>query len=47
MIYILLLIINALTAIWCAIMGNLGGVILMTVFMFLNAYFYLEEMEKK
>ena len=46
-IYLLLVVINALTAIWCAATGNLWGVILMTVFMFLNTYFYLEESEKK
>ncbi len=47
MIYILLLIMNAITAILCAATGNLWGVILMTVFMFLNANFYFEEREKK
>ena len=47
MIYLLLLIINAATAILCAATGNLWGVMLMIVFMFLNAYFYIEEREKK
>ena len=47
MIYILLLIINALTVIWCAAMGNLFGVMLMIVLAASNANFYFEEREKK
>lgn len=46
-IYILLVIINALTAIWCAAMGDFVFMILMTIFAFLNANFYFEEREQK
>ena len=46
-IYILLVIINALTAIWCAVMGDFVFMILMTIFAFLNAYFCLEERNRK
>ena len=42
-IYFLLMIISAITAIWCAAMGNLLGVILMIVLAALNMNFYFEE----
>ena len=46
-IYLLLGIISAITAIWCAAMGNLLGVILMIVLAASNANFYFEEKERK
>ncbi len=46
-IYLLLVIINALAAIWCAAMGNLFGVMLMILLAVSNANFYFDEREKK
>ena len=47
MIYLFLVIINAITAILCAATGNLWGVILMIIFAVSNLNFYFEEREKK
>lgn len=46
-IYLLLVIINAITAIWCAAMGNLLGVILMIILAASNVNFYFEEKERR
>ncbi len=46
-IYLLLVIINVATAIWCAATGYLIGVILMMVLAGSNAIFFIEERNRK
>lgn len=46
-IYLLLVIISAITAILCAATGNLLGVILMIVLAASNVNFYFEEKERR